>query len=333
MSKTNAHNVSFSLNIFNCMLKIVSPIGYLGSRLVKLITYPINILINRISNCFLKKTHHLESLSPNKSKKIKANKIPKKKLEISEAVYVSADSKTRKELNDVLYSIIGNTKENSIGLPNDICKICVDYLEERCFGENEWRDLFGSVDPAPPLPSDFSDIWNGPCPFFPEKKVCETHMLVYIPSMVAGKPFTLNMLIEIVKRSVFKNEKTFLYICSIIIKELGNKTIDKSRWVLMAKDLIPGSLGANCQQEIIPNFINKGYDFPNIIDAMTCMFAQHSLDPTIYTFNRSYTYCKERFGVTSSMIGGFQQSSLVLITNIKSSYPLVGVAPLRKLSA
>ncbi|MBA3815732.1 MAG: hypothetical protein H0X29_04270 [Parachlamydiaceae bacterium] len=102
----------------------------------------------------------------------------------SGAEWVSGDTKSRERLNDAVYS--------AKSFPQAITQIVIDYLEVNpCFGESEWAALCGRVDPAPSLPPDFYDIWNGPCPIYSGKKISETHMLVYIPATIDGKPFTL----------------------------------------------------------------------------------------------------------------------------------------------
>jgi len=135
----------------------------------------------------------------------------------SGAEWIPGDAKSRepvdrKLLDDAVHLAIGNKKENSNGLPIAISKLVVDYLEEfPCFGESEWTILCGKVDPAPPLPEDFSAIWNEPCPIYSGKKISETHMLVYIPATVDEKPFTLKKLGEIAKRFFLKNDAGYKF--------------------------------------------------------------------------------------------------------------------------
>ena len=57
-----------------------------------------------------------------------------------------------------------------------------------------WEHYFGAVGEEPALPDDLEAILNSPCPFWEGCQVRDTHMLVLIPSHVAGQPLTLDYL-------------------------------------------------------------------------------------------------------------------------------------------
>lgn len=250
--------------------------------------------------------------------------------------WISSDFKSRERLDDAVYSAIGNTGKNLNGFPKAISKMVVDYLEEfPSFGESEWTTLFGRVDPAPPLPPDFSDIWNGPCPIYSGKKISETHMLVYIPATVDGKPFTLNKLGEIAKRFFPTNDNGYRDIWSGIVDELGDKSI-KSRWVLMTKDVLPGSRNKSYaeQQKIVASLAKKslGYEVPDTLEAATCILVQYFSDSKTRLFNNdpwTYTRCKEKVQGYQTVVGGFAPAGLHVICNGYDSVH-IGVAALRK---
>jgi hypothetical protein len=67
------------------------------------------------------------------------------------------------------------------------------------FGAPAWRQYFGEVGVEPPLPSDIDRILGSSCPFWPERGVKDTHLLILIPSTVDGKAFTLDLLGELVQ--------------------------------------------------------------------------------------------------------------------------------------
>ena len=68
------------------------------------------------------------------------------------------------------------------------------------FGAAAWKKHFGDVGVEPPLPQDIHQILSASCPFWPSKKVHETHLLVLVPQTVGGKPLTLKTLGELVKK-------------------------------------------------------------------------------------------------------------------------------------
>jgi hypothetical protein len=248
----------------------------------------------------------------------------------SGAVWVTGDTKSRERLDDAVYSA------NSFLFSQAISKMVVDYLEEYpSFGESEWTTLCGRVDPAPSLPHDFSDIWNGPCPIYSGKKISETHMLVYIPATVDGKPFTLNKLGQIAKRFFPQNDKGYRSIGFHIVDELGDKPI-KSRWVLMTKDALPGSRNKSYaeQQNIVAKLADKslGYEVPDTLEATTCILVQFFYDSKIRLFNDkpwTYTRCKENVQGYQMVVGGFAPAGLYVDFN---GYDCddIGVAALRK---
>jgi hypothetical protein len=75
----------------------------------------------------------------------------------------------------------------------------VRLLALRMLGEVEWKHYFGDIEPAPDLPSDINDILDSECPFWPDKKVRNTHLLVLMPATVNEEPLTLSLLSELVK--------------------------------------------------------------------------------------------------------------------------------------
>src|ERR1700722_3378369 len=105
-----------------------------------------------------------------------------------------------------VFNAIGNVEKPN-GLLPPLVSLVVTYLEVRkeersgwVLGESEWTEHFGRVPPAPALPLGMEEIWEGPCPIFPGKRISETHMFVYIPAAVDGHPLTLKNLGTLVKK-------------------------------------------------------------------------------------------------------------------------------------
>lgn len=238
----------------------------------------------------------------------------------SGAIWTTGDTKSRKRVDDAIYSAIGN-KENLNGYPLAISQIIVDYLEEyRSFGERDWMRFCKKVDPAPPIPLDFYDIWYGPCPIYPEKKISETHMLVYIPATVDGKPFTLKKLGEITKNFFPKIDKGYRHISSDVVHILGDKSI-KSCWVLMTKDVLPGSRNKSYteQQKIVASLakISLRYEVPDTLEAATCILAQYFFDSKTCLFSEepwTHTRCKDEVQSHRIVVGGFSPLGLYIRT-------------------
>ena len=73
-------------------------------------------------------------------------------------------------------------------------------LPPLAFGKADWEKYFGEVGIEPPLPPNIHDILESSCPFWPAKKVKETHLLVLIPQTVNGKALTLDYLEQLIQK-------------------------------------------------------------------------------------------------------------------------------------
>lgn len=136
-------------------------------------------------------------------------------------------------------------------------------------------------------------------------------MLVYIPATVDEVPFTLKKLGEIAKRYFPKNDQGYRYIWSDIVSELGDKSIDRSHWVLMTKDVLPGSKGKcyDGQQRMIAKLAKKSlsYEVPRILESATCILAQYFDSKTRLFSDAPWTYtrCNEKVQGRPTIVGGF----------------------------
>ena len=125
----------------------------------------------------------------------------------------------------------------------DNCPLLTEVVfRDKTFGEEEWEIYFGDVGVEPPLPANIEEILNEPCSFWPDKKVKETHLLVLIPNTVNGKPFTMNCLGELIRKPKSEHSTRYRFYCNGANEAVGDKSYP-SHWVLMTRDIIPGSRG------------------------------------------------------------------------------------------
>ena len=133
------------------------------------------------------------------------------------------------------------------------------------FGAQAWGRYFGAVGEAPSLPSDIDEILDGPCPFWPGQAVKDTHLLVLIPSTVAGAAFTLNLLEELTQnpRGGGHSTQYFLY-DDEVQRSLGEEYPSSSYWILLTRDVLPGSIGKTyaAQQALVAAQTAPVNDFP-----------------------------------------------------------------------
>ena len=193
---------------------------------------------------------------------------------------------------------------------------CLELLHESpppvstpVFGAQEWRRYFGEVGEDPSLPSDIDEILGGPCPFWPGKAVKDTHLLVLIPSTVSGKAFTLDLLGELVQhpRGGGHGTQYFLY-DDEVQRSLGSAYSSSSYWVLLTRDVLPGSRGKPyaVQQALVAAQASRTgyppYEMPHVLEVATAILSHYVcsgyrldegfLDDKTETLSTA-TYCAE----------------------------------------
>jgi hypothetical protein len=203
------------------------------------------------------------------------------------------------------------------------------------FGKEKWAQYFGDIGVEPPLPPDIEEILQSPCPYFEGRTVAQTHMLVLIPETINGKPLNLKNLIELIKEPKDGNKTCFQPIWEKILKEHGDTPITKSRWVLMTKEVIPGSLNKSFaeQQELIAK--NSNYSVPTLVEAAVCILMHYVQtgkrlycdDP--YTFTRCQESVEDDEEIWQVIVGGFLRSGLG-VNYYRYVSRNVGVGGLRK---
>ncbi|MBS0649276.1 MAG: hypothetical protein JSS10_08655 [Verrucomicrobia bacterium] len=190
------------------------------------------------------------------------------------------------------------------------------------FGKEQWGKYLGEVGEEPPLPSDIHQILQSPCPFFPGKKVEETHLLTLIPKTVNGKPLTLDSLEELVKHPKQGQPTRFSSYSDEIKKEYGRKFPERSYWTLMTRDVIPASRGKiyNDQVQLLKKYSQKAqvsYEMPKLLEAATSILTEYfRTGERLYTYSPgTFTRCQEGFSEhrSSFVVGGFLEGGLAIL--------------------
>src|SRR5438270_606786 len=70
-------------------------------------------------------------------------------------------------------------------------------IPDNAIGPLEWEMHIGKISPPPLLPSSIYKTMHSLCPFFKNKTVEETHVLVFLPKKVNGRCLTLKSIEEI----------------------------------------------------------------------------------------------------------------------------------------
>jgi hypothetical protein len=203
----------------------------------------------------------------------------------------------------------------------------------RCFGEDvvrgeDRREEFSS------LPwSDFIADCKKFKSLFPEKNAKDNLMLVRLPKTLNGG-LTIKSLGMLAKKYFSDSSTGYRFIWSFM---LGDKSIDKSRWVLMTRDVLPGSKDKYYteQQDIVAGLAKKsliGYEVPETLESIACIFSQY-FDSKTRLFNGdpwNFTTCKEDIEGFHIVVGGFTLAGLEVGNSLSYDGKFVGVAALRK---
>jgi hypothetical protein len=199
--------------------------------------------------------------------------------------------------------------------------------EEIAFGKDDWAWYFGDVGEVPPIPEVMAETLKALCPFNPGKQVGDTHMLMLIPQTVNGKPFTLNLLQELIGSPQGKDATSFAYYASSVKKALGDAQTARPYWILMTKNVIPGSRNKTYgeQKQFVQEKGADVYELPSAIEAAASILMHYfKTDECLYGQDPwTYTRCQET--VTEDQwpvaIGGFSRGGL----GVHDRSPFVGI--------
>jgi hypothetical protein len=228
-------------------------------------------------------------------------------------------------------------------LANDPILWKTAIYREIAFGNDKWAQCFGAdVVKDEDNREEFSSLplndFIADCKkfksIFPERNAKDSLMLVRLPKTLNGG-LTLKSLGELAKKYFSASDTGYRFIWAAIIQEQGDKSIDKSQWVLMT-DVLPGSRNKSYgeQQKIVADLAEKSlisYEVPEILESATCILSQY-FGSNIRLFSDSpctYTRCQENVQGYQVIVGGFAPAGLLLRHNCYD-HDHIGVAALRK---
>ncbi|MCU0317886.1 MAG: hypothetical protein MUC61_00905 [Amoebophilaceae bacterium] len=185
----------------------------------------------------------------------------------------------------------------------------------------EWEHYFGKVGVEPPLPTDIARTLHNSCPFWPEKKIKDTHLLVLIPSTVDGKPFTLNLLRDLIQSPGRVGYRTQYRDYDYDVQQIfGNQYPRSSYWVLVTRDVLPDSRFKTCiqQEELVATQARRTempYKMPRVLEMATAILSNYTRSGERLYADTPWTYtrCQEMipcFTDASVFVGGFSSGGL-----------------------
>lgn len=219
-----------------------------------------------------------------------------------------------------------------------------NWVDSSKFGASAWERHFGKVGPEPEIPEDMKKSLNDNCPFWPDKKIKETHILVLIPSTIDGNPFNLKKLSEIIKNPKC-GYKTEFWISPEFTEQFKEEPIERSYWVLITKNIVPNSGGSennngfSIDQNRLFGERTYRYESPKVLEIATGILTHHvrrghklykteekkrrfqliAVEEKIFS---TYTHCLEKPSLEdhSFVVGAFGNKALVALCKNKDFF-------------
>ena len=208
-------------------------------------------------------------------------------------------------------------------------------LDEHVVAEEDRAEEFLS------LPLDIAEEYRRFQRAFPNQNARDSLMLVRLPKTLNGG-LTIRSIGELAKRYFPRNPTGYGSIFQSIFDELGDRSIDRSCWVIMIKgndaDVLEGSRSRTCteQVQIIASLAERGlsdYKVPDALAVITCIFAKYfsSRVRLLGDSPWTYTWCQDNVQDHQVLVGGFVSGGLDVIefASWGSSFQF-GVTALRK---
>jgi hypothetical protein len=198
------------------------------------------------------------------------------------------------------------------------------------FDKGLWERYIGNPGEMPPLPANFKEVLEQPCPFWPNKTIGETHSLVLVPKEVeyhtydanghqnpASKPLTLETLEFVVRHGKNGGGSNITYqdgVNQSIRDNYWHKEIEKSRWVLITNEPILESLNKT-YEENKHLLAARGYEMPSALDVAAFVLLNNLSGDAFFT--ETWTHCKNQGLYPTLTVGSFKQIGPSLGTGLK----------------
>lgn len=210
-------------------------------------------------------------------------------------------------------------------------KLWANCMPECAFGKKQWEMTIGDIGQSPPLAKNIHALLKKSCPFWPNKKVEDTHVLMLIPKTINQEALTIELLERLAKFPKMGKQTYLLFKPDKLMIMHGFKTVKDSFWVLMTKQIIPESNKISFDKQLtLLSDVNKKldlqYEMPDLTVVMTCLFMK-IIFKNEYLLNPTTTHCQETIDNHSLAVGCFFSFGISVVA--KAFQP--GVAPMLKI--
>lgn len=185
------------------------------------------------------------------------------------------------------------------------------------FGAEVWSRAGVEVE-EPELPAEIYDIMRSPCPYWPEKSVCQTHRLVLI---VEG--MSLNRL-----GATF--DPGFRFYPDTVRNRHGDAAPEESYWVLVTRDVVPGSRNKTLAEQ--QDLLAEGDELSHLHEAAAFALLEVQENTTTLLGNdpRTYTRCQDVVDGYPCALGSYVVGRGLSVCSIRWVNFHIGVVGCRK---
>lgn len=201
------------------------------------------------------------------------------------------------------------------------------------FFREDWKKFFNIDVEARVEPLDKEFLISqlmAPCPLVKGKKVWETHTLLELP-----KDLTVNKLLA----SEPQVRLWFDLFDHDIMRQLGDKAVPKTHFVLIANDILEESMNINF--DALPQLMAKypGYEKPDFFTAVAVNIAKFVKEGKRLYRMHAFTCCQDvinkenlhSYEYPAPIVGDFGESGFIVYHYQVMSKSCTGVAPMRRL--
>lgn len=192
-------------------------------------------------------------------------------------------------------------------------------VPEGAFGKEEWENSFPvTVEEVPPLPANIHEILEQADPCEPGKKMRETCMLFLRPKKVIlheeggdkELPISFDGVEELAKKAADPARRAHYQTFDGLRAQMNGMPVADSGWVLMRKEVIPGSRNLSFENQI--GLLQGNFEVPKLMDAILLNILTYASEGMcLYGINPvTYTRCQEMHTDHQIIVGAFDSSGL-----------------------
>jgi hypothetical protein len=207
------------------------------------------------------------------------------------------------------------------------------------FGKEVWEKTFPvTIGEVPPLPSNIEEILEFDDPCEPGKKLKDTCLLFLRPKKVilhevdADKEIMLGFdsVEKLASMATNPDRRTKYKTSENLRSQLNQMPVAEAGWVLMRKEVIPGTGGKNFESQ--KGLLKGGFEVPKLMDAVLLNILYFASEGKCLFGKKpwSYTRCQEMYGNHQVIVGGFCSFGLNINTH-KFDHSYDGLAGVWKL--